>query len=485
MRHRPRARVVGLVAALVLVAAPLVIGTAAFAGDPVVQSTATVANGQELRQQWAVGNNTLITLTANIDLGLDGNGKSICDDGGADDEPIRSSSSTGAITIDGQGLYGITQTCERQRVLRDDAHGETVTLQGITHFTGGNAEGHGGGLRNDGPVVVVNSNVSDNTANAIWCGVAAGDASAQELCPDGDGGGIYAAELEVAEGIIGSGYDITLTNSVVADNQADDDGGGVYTEGSLTVTGSEFDGNTAFGRAFFGGRGGGAFAEDAVASTNTSWEGNEALCGVLPVEPIGGASAQGPSQPESCGAVASGGGFFTYGPASVSGSTFTDNHAYDSGGGFLADDAVVSSSTFTGNNAGGEGEELGGASASSLPAPLAAHAALTDDGGSQFCLCVGGGFAVATNLGEAGASVASEGDAQVTGSTFIANGAGCNFACLGSGGGFFSGNGATVSGSTFGDPSDPENGSNAAGCFESCGAFGGGFSSVADTNVDT
>ncbi len=218
MRNRPHRRVVGLVAALVLVAAPLALATAAFADDPGAQSTATVANGQELRTQWAIGENTLITLTANIDLGLDGNGKNLCD-GGASGEPIRSDSDTGAITIDGQGLFGITQTCEDQRVLRDDAGGETVTLQGLTHFTGGNAEGHGGGLRNDGPVDVVNSDVSGNNANAIPCGVAAGDASAQAVCDDGDGGGIYAGETERRRSPSSARATTSpLTNSAVANN---------------------------------------------------------------------------------------------------------------------------------------------------------------------------------------------------------------------------------------------------------------------------
>ena len=277
--------------------------------------------------------------------------------------------------------------------------------------------------------------------------------------------------------VVGPGYDITLTNAVVAENQADDDGGGVYTIGALSATGSQINENTAHGRAFDGGRGGGAFAEDSVTSTDTSWEGNDAQCGVFD------ASAAVPIQ-AACGAVSSGGGFFTYGSATVTGSTFTNNHAYDSGGGFLADDAVVTNSTFTGNNAGGESAESDGASASQLPAPLSNHVTASDsESGSSQCLCVGGGFAVATGVGDV--TAASVGDAQVTGSTFIANGAGCNVDCLGSGGGFFSGAGATVSGSTFGDPSDPENGSNSAGCFEECGAYGGGFYSAGTTNVDT
>ena len=185
----------------------------------------------------------------------------------------------------------------------------------------------------------------------------------------------------------------------------------------------------------------------------------------------------------ACGAVSSGGGFFTYGPATVTGSTFTNNHAYDSGGGFFASEAQVDDSTFTGNNAGGESEEALGASAAQLPAPLSDHAGASEiPVGSQYCLCVGGGFAVGVTIGT---FEVPEGGTQVTGSTFVANGAGCDQYCLGAGGGFFAAGGANVSGSTFGDPSDPENGSNAAGCFAFCGAFGGGFYSADSTNVDT
>ena len=89
-----------------------------------VQSTATVGTGTELRTQWAIAENDLITLTADIDLGRCAAGNS--------GEPVRSDSNNldDAITIDGQGLYGIEQTCKGQRVLRDDAGGETVTLTG-------------------------------------------------------------------------------------------------------------------------------------------------------------------------------------------------------------------------------------------------------------------------------------------------------------------------------------------------------------------
>jgi hypothetical protein len=473
MRKRLHRRGAAFVAAFVLIAAPLAIATAAFADDPSVQSTATVANGEELREQWAIANNTLITLTANIDLGVDGSGNDICES----DEPLRTDSDTGAITIDGQGLYGITQTCKGQRVLRDDAGGETVTLTGLTHFTGGNAYGHVGGLRNNGPVNVVNSTINDNSANSTGiCELSANQAGAQIVlpCEDGDGGGIYAGPFGVEEADAEAGYDITLTDSSVVDNWAADDGGGVYAWwGSVSALRSQISGNVAAGQAYQGGRGGGAYADDDVTSTDSSWVGNDAQCGIFsePAEPI----SQGDG---FCGAVASGGGFFTYSSAIVGGSTFTNNHAYDSGGGFFADDAVVTSSTFTGNQAGGESEETAAGSASELPGPVSGLATAAD--GSAFCMCVGGGFAVGAGVGN---TSVDEGTAQVTGSTFTGNGAGCDNYCLGGGGGFFAGAGATVSGSTFGNES--EDGSNAAGCFQFCGAQGGGFYSAGTTNVDT
>ena len=195
-----------------------------------------------------------------------------------------------AITIDGKGLYGIEQTCKGQRVLRDDAGGEKVTLTGLTHFTGGNSDGNGGGLRNDGPVVVVNSNVSGNSAYGQWCELSASDADAQVQCDNGDGGGIYAGESSVEPSVVGPGYDINLTNTVVADNSANDDGGGVYTEGDLTATGSQFNDNTAHGNVWGGGRGGGAYAHDSVdfdrhlvgGQRGTVWRVRHRCCGGHP-----------------------------------------------------------------------------------------------------------------------------------------------------------------------------------------------------------
>jgi hypothetical protein len=470
MRNRLRPRGLGVVAALVLVAAPLVVATAAFGADPGVQSTATVANGAELRQQWAIGNNTLITLTADIDLGRDGNGNDICEGG----EPVREDG--GGIVIDGQGRYGITQTCKEQRVLRDDSGGETVTLQGLTHFTGGEAYGNGGGLRNDGPVDVVDSDVSGNEANNTCLDLEAG--AQVVICETGNGGGIFAG-VAVGPYLDVNGYDIHLTNSNVSDNSATDSGGGLYTVGALTTNNSQLTGNTAGGWVEGSGMGGGAYADDSVDSTNTSWTDNEARCNRFsaPVEPIAEAD------PGICQAVSSGGGFFTWGSATVSGSTFTDNHAYDSGGGFLASDATVDASTFTGNQAGGESTlGAGGVGASSIPGNAGNIVSAADAVGSAFCSCAGGGFAVGADIGTNAAAVA-EGGAQVTGSTFLGNGAGCDAYCLGGGGGFYAGGGATVSGSTFGDGSD--SGSNAAGCFEICGAMGGGFYSGGNTDVDT
>ena len=206
-----------------------------------------------------------------------------------------------------------------------------------------------------------------------------------------------------------------------------------------------------------------------MTATTTAFNENEAECSIW--------------SGDFCLAESDGGGFHTYGPANVSGSSFTFNHAYDSGGGFLAyGGAVVDSSSFTGNQAGGEGafEE---ASTAQLPAPLNGNPGATDsENGSQGCDCVGGGFA-SVEFVDPSAALVSSGAAQVTGSTFVGNGAGCNFECFGAGGGFFASNGATVSATTFGDGSDE--GSNAAGCFEACGAMGGGFYSGGNTAVDT
>jgi hypothetical protein len=90
-----------------------------------------------------------------------------------------------------------------------------VTLTGLTHFTGGEADGHGGGLRTQGPVNVVDSTINDNRANGQGCEFAAGDAQAQVSdCEDGDGGGIFAGREDVVP-VADTSYDIAVTKSIV------------------------------------------------------------------------------------------------------------------------------------------------------------------------------------------------------------------------------------------------------------------------------
>src|SRR5215475_1119159 len=116
-------RGLGVFAVVAMAMVPVAFASAALA-DPSTQSTANVSNGTELREQWGVTNNTVITLTADIEIGD-------CNDG----EPFRDTGGSG-IVIDGQGLFGITQTCDLQRVLLDEGD-EHVTLRGLTHFQGG------------------------------------------------------------------------------------------------------------------------------------------------------------------------------------------------------------------------------------------------------------------------------------------------------------------------------------------------------------
>ena len=341
MRNVRYGRAVGALAALVLLAAPLAAASVAFADDPSAQALPPVTNGQMLREQWGDDVTTLITLGADIDLRFDGNGHDICDTFG---EPVRTSSNSDAIVVDGLGKYGITQTCPNQRVLRDDANGETVTLRGLTHFTGGEGDGDGGGLRSNGPVNVENSDVSGNRAFASDpCHTSTNDVQAQDCGDNGDGGGIFAGPAHLVPVDVLAGYDITVTDSTVSNNEAADDGGGTFTTGALGVVRSTFADNVAHGEIPFGGRGGGAFATGNTTTEDSTFSGNTATC----------------DTEISCEAQASGGGFFTFGTADVTSTSFLQNTAGDGctacgalGGGFYADDgATVRSSTFTGNAA--------------------------------------------------------------------------------------------------------------------------------------
>jgi hypothetical protein len=361
-------RALGFVAAFVLVGAPLPVATAAFASDPSAQSTASVATGAQLRAAWEDESVTAITLTADISLGQ---APDTCADA------HRLAGGTG-IVVDGQGLFGITQTCNFDRILLDEGV-EHVTLTGLTHFDGGKACGAGGGLYANGAVTVENSSVAGNEAIGVGACAGSADVGSQAIETDPVGGGVHSD--------LGG---TTITNSSFTNNHADLAGGGVASVLDISVTGSSFTGNAA--------------GLSGTPSGDTDF---------------------------------SGGGFATLGNATVSGSSLIENHFGDdggtcsgcgvSGGGFWAvGTATVSSTTFEANLADCEAECSGfGGGFTSFEGATLDGSSFTDNNAGCDGLCFAAGGALLTT------------SVQVTGSTFEQNVTGCSGECDNVGGGIF------------------------------------------------
>ncbi|MGO9244685.1 MAG: choice-of-anchor Q domain-containing protein [Verrucomicrobiia bacterium] len=163
----------------------------------------------------------------------------------------------------------------------------TVTISGLT-ITQGKVTGSlsGGGVYNDHATLTVsNCTLMGNSAgfnggglfNASGTLTVIASTLSNNSIASGNGGGIC-----------NSNGMLTVTNSTLSDNEAGStsggNGGGISnTNGTLTVNGSTFNGNVAFGYCFAGGGfnanlgwGGGIFNQGTMTVTSCSFSGNEA-----------------------------------------------------------------------------------------------------------------------------------------------------------------------------------------------------------------
>ena len=121
--------------------------------------------------------------------------------------------------------------------------------------------------------------------------------------------------------VVNSGVSLSLNKLTVADGQDTDYGGGIYNNGTLTVSNSTFAGNQVSRE----GMGGGGIYNNSgtLMVSNSTFSGNSAF---------------------------DGGGIMNYATLTVSNSTFSGNSAYGQGGGIFNNGTLtVSNSTFAGN----------------------------------------------------------------------------------------------------------------------------------------
>ncbi|MFN8027359.1 MAG: choice-of-anchor Q domain-containing protein [Acidimicrobiia bacterium] len=409
--------------ALAVVAMAVVpVAVVSFSAPAGAAGATTAGSAAALKAAWIDSSTTAITLTANITIS----------GGDCSGGYVRSSGS--GIVVDGQGQFGVTNGCGGGRILIDDSD-ESVTLTGLTHFDGGDACGAGGGLFADGNVDVVDSSFSNDITSDCACSVQ----DAVAACVTGDVHGQFV--IPVAGGAIFSGSDLTITGSTFSGNHADEAGGAVYALGTLQVSGSSFTGNSAGTTGngqFWAGAAGADGSVDVTGSTFTgNWlgtaDGDECVGCLI----AGGAVAAGVQVNQVSSASAP--------PvATISGSTFTGNHAdcvtqciAEAGavGAYMVD---LSASSFTGNSADildcdsalSEGnlncQALGGA----------VVGLFVEDAGSTFSgNHADGGSCVNANCFLEGGAIASEVGATLSNSSITGNHAQCHGSCLAVGGG--------------------------------------------------
>ncbi|MDZ8138979.1 MAG: Calx-beta domain-containing protein [Nostoc sp. DedQUE04] len=153
-----------------------------------------------------------------------------------------------------------------------------------------------------------------------------------------NGGGIYSTNsVTVSNSIIsgntanssGGGIyssNTTISNSIISGNTANSNGGGIYSTTSATVSNSTLSGNTASNR------GGGIYSSNTTIS-NSTFSGNTAND--------------------------NGGGIFSSTLLTISNSTISSNTAKNSGGGIYTSNATVSNSTIFENTADSDNNGTG------------------------------------------------------------------------------------------------------------------------------
>ncbi|MBI3161354.1 MAG: CSLREA domain-containing protein [Chloroflexi bacterium] len=176
-------------------------------------------------------------------------------------------------------------------------------------------KGYGGAIFNSGTLTITNSIIQNNKAA-------------------GDGGGIYNYQGT-----------LSLTNTTVSNNNGSS-GGGVGGKGTINVTNGTFGSNTA-------NSGGGISSSDGTLNvtnslfTSNSVTGNGGGIGSNSTLNIKTSTFTGNSASSSGGGLSS-----NNGPSNISNSTFTNNNASSRGGGiFNYEDLNLTNNTISGNSA--------------------------------------------------------------------------------------------------------------------------------------
>jgi hypothetical protein len=279
-----------------------------------------------LREAIALANSNAGPDTITFDPGVFGTAKTITL-GGAQ---LQLSDTIGATTISGPAAGVTINGAGLSRVFQVDAN-VTASFSGLT-ITGGSASsGFGGGLQNLGTLSLSNCTVSGNSAGA--------------------GGGLSNA----------SSGTVTLSNCTISGNSATSFGGGVYINGTATLTNTVVSSNTFSGTATS--RLGGGLRINTGATltlTNSTVSGNSGATNGGGIQ-NGGTLILSNSTLSGNSASIQGGGVASSPTATLTltNCTISGNSASSFGGGVnIAGTATVTNCTISGNSAGTSGGGL-------------------------------------------------------------------------------------------------------------------------------
>jgi parallel beta-helix repeat protein len=266
------------------------------------------------------------------------------------------------------------------------------------------------------------------------------------------GAGIYSPQV-----------DLTLTNTVVAGNQAFNSGGGIWTDtGNVTITGGAVSDNSADDE------GGGLFTRSgAIALTNTTFAGNlaESSGGAVVIDSstsagnltIAGSTFSGNVADDGGGAIID---FSMVNKVSVTASTISDNTAESGGGGLeiLAATFTIDHSTISNNTAGSTGggikDDFNSNQVLKITSSAVAGNTAGNDGGGIISIAASATFtsdSFSSNVAEDGAGIDFSGIGLTLSSSHVDSNLAQNFA-----GGLsmlsrVNGSSCTIAGSTLDD----------------------------------
>ena len=239
--------------------------------------------------------------------------------------PPIANTSPGSLTIDGSGQAITIDGADSYQVLSVNS-GATLNLDNMT-IAHGNAAWGGGIFNNGGNVNVADSTFSGNRAGGYG------------------GGGVYSQGT------------LTVTNSTFLANIGDV-GGGIVNVGGATITSSSFWGNRAPGNGAAGG--GGILNQGTTTVTSSTFYGNTAVSGGAIFNNVGmltvtNSTFSGNSATLTPGEYAYGGAIYNnLGTVTVLSSTISGNAACTSGGGIVDTvDGTTIINSILANNPGG------------------------------------------------------------------------------------------------------------------------------------